>query len=224
MNKKWLNGFLFAMVFSFFFLAGTKAEAAKWQWVAVGDKVQYVDMNSDEKIPLTSTFKKIKGHTYYFGADGFAHTGWLYHKKDTYFFRANGTMVINEWVGNYYFLKSGKMAKNKWVGGKNKGKYVGADGRLIPGYKNKAKFVTTGKGTRYRNSDGKFLKKSWVCVKNRWYYFYSNGYMAKNRRIGPYYVNRNGQMAVNKWVRIGNYRYHYGIDGKQDKRLKVNKK
>lgn len=202
-----------------------KAQAADWQWVQTGSKLQYMDLTSSapDQDMLRSTFKTIKGYTYYFDKDGYVHTGWLSYGKDAYFFRADGTMVKNAWVGNYYFTKSGKMATNRWIGGKKKGKYVGSDGRWIPNYsKNtKARFVTDKKGTKYRNLDGTFAKKQWLCIRGRWYYFYSTGYLAKDRKIGKYYVNKKGQMVVNKWVRFGKVKLHYGIDGKVDRKIRL---
>lgn len=201
-----------------------ETQAANWQWIQNGAKLQYMDLDNtaQDHGMLRSTFRTIEGHTYYFDADGSVHTGWLYLKKGTYFFRSNGAMVKNEWVGNYYFTKSGKMARNRWIGGKKNGRYVGGNGRWIPNYnsKKRARFVTNKKGTRYRKADGTFAKKEWLCIRGKWYYFYSNGYMAKNRRIGKYYVNKKGQMVLNRWVRIGNFRMHYGPDGKVNRKIR----
>ena len=202
-----------------------KSQAANWQWVQTGTRLQYMDLDNTalDHGMLRSTFQTINGKTYFFDEDGSVHTGWLYLKKGTYFFRSNGTMVKNQWVGNYYFTKSGKMAKNRWIGGKKNGRYVGGNGRWIPNYsqKKRARFVTNKKGTRYRKADGSFAKKEWLCIRGHWYYFYSNGYMATDRKIGKYYVNKKGQMVINRWVRVGKYRLHYGPDGKVNKKIRV---
>lgn len=227
-NKRSWQRLLPILACSLCFFLPLKSKAANWQWVQNGTKLQYLDLDStaSDQGMLRSTFHTINGHTYYFDADGSVHTGWLYLKKDAYFFLANGAMVKNDWVGNYYFTKSGKMAKNRWIGGKKNGRYVGRDGRWIPNYNKKknARFVTNKKGTRYRMSDGAFAKKQWLCIRGHWYYFYSNGYLAKDRKIGKYYVNKKGQMVINRWVRTEKYRIHYGTDGKMDKKIPIKNK
>ena len=97
-------------------------------------------MDKETGRQVTSAFITYKGYTYYFDADGYAHTGWMKQGKDYYFFNANGAMVKNQWVGQYYLQKSGKMAVSKWI---SKGVYVGQDGKRIPGYqkKTRAKFI-----------------------------------------------------------------------------------
>jgi len=205
------------LVFFFLFLlVPSNVKAANWQWSEVDDKLQYIDQDTGNYI--SNTFKTIKGYTYFFDKNGYVHTGWLKYGKNYYFFNASGAMVKSKWIGKYYFQKNGTMAVNKWVNGK----YVGKNGAWIPQYikKKTAKFIRTAKGTKYRNYNGSYSKKTWQCIKGKWYYFYSTGYMAVKTRLGKYYVGNNGQMYVNKSVRIGNYRYYYGRDGKQYKRVK----
>lgn len=194
-----------------------QVQAADWQWEKAGDDYRYIDKDSGTY--LKKTFKTIKGYKYYFDNEGYVHTGWLKYGKNHYFFDASGAMVTNRWIGSYYLQKNGRMAVSKWVDGK----YVGKNGAVIPGYqkKSKAKFVTNAKGTRYRNYDGKYSKKTWQCIKGKWYYFYSSGYMARKTRLGKFYVGKNGQMVINKKVKIKNYRYYYGPDGKQYKKEKI---
>lgn len=214
-----------ALACSLFLLLPITAQGASWQWVETDRGLQYMDMDStaSDKSVIRSEFKTIKGQTYYFDARGYVHTGWLTHKKSVYFFRADGTMVKQAWVGNYYFTKSGKMAVSRWIKDQTGRRYVGKDGRWIPNYRKnaKARFVTNQKGTRYRYASGGFAKKTWEYIRGNWYYFYSNGYMAKNRKIGPYYVNKKGQMVINGWVRNGKVRIHYGVDGKRDKKIRL---
>lgn len=221
------NGILPVLALSLLLLLPLRAHAANWQWVRADTKLQYMDLDSTakDKDMLRSTFKKIRGFTYYFDSDGYVHTGWLYLGKDTYFFRANGSMVQKAWIGDYYFQKDGKMAVNQWIGGKKTGKYVGSTGRWIQGYnpKIKPRFIKNAKGIRYRSSNGSYLKKTWECIKGRWYYFYSNGYLAADRAIGKYYVNKRGQMVVNRWVKTKKYRIHYGIDGRMDRKIRIKK-
>lgn len=218
MRKKITHCVLALAAFTLFLLLPVRAEAADYQMTRTGTRMTCMDKETGRQV--TSAFITYKGYTYYFDADGYAHTGWMKQGKDYYFFNANGAMVKNQWVGQYYLQKSGKMAVSKWI---SKGVYVGQDGKRIPGYqkKTRAKFIRNKKGLRYRNYDGSYSKKTWQCIRGNWYYFYSTGYMATSRKIGSYYVDRTGRMLVNRSVRIKKYRYDYGPDGRLVKKAKV---
>lgn len=220
MQKKFLHIFMLLTAFSLFLLLPIQADAASYKLVRTGTRMQCI--NESTETAVTSRFLTYKGHRYYFGADGYAHTGWLKYGKDYYFFNANGYMLKKQWVGSYYLRQNGKMAINRWI---TPTQYVGSNGKLIPGYtkKAKAKFVKDSKGTKYLNYSGTYSKKTWQSIKGKWYYFYSTGYMAKSRQIGNYYVNKKGQMVTNKKVRIGKYYYHYGADGCFTKKTKIKK-
>ena len=56
---------------------------------------------------------------------------WLKIDGSWYYFKSNGYMASNEWVGNYYLKSSGAMAVNEWIGDY----YVGSDGAWVPGKK-----------------------------------------------------------------------------------------
>lgn len=132
-------------------------------------------------------------------------------------------MLRNQWIGNKYLLKNGEMARNRWVD--NHSAYVNKKGvHIASSKKYKAKFVKTDRGTKYRNADGTYSAKTWQRIKGHWYYFYSTGYMAKDRQLGSFYVNKKGQMLVNGSVKINKYRYYYGKDGKLIRRVKITKK
>ena len=134
-------------------------------------------------------------------------------------------MAKKVWINNRYLTKNGQMAVNQYVGTGRNRRYVDKNGVYVPNYKKsrKAKFIRTKKGTRYRNLDGTYSRQTWQCINGHWYYFYSSGYMAKNRRLGYFYVDKRGRMVTNKWVKIGNYRYHYDRTGRQDKRVRTRK-
>lgn len=61
----------------------------------------------------------------------YAKNTWLKIDGNWYYFKSDGYMAANEWVGNYYLTGSGAMATNTWIGEY----YVGKDGAWIPGYK-----------------------------------------------------------------------------------------
>lgn len=220
MRKKLINSFMILAAFTFFCLLSNQAEAAGYKLIREGTRMRCEVESTGQYI--TDQFIKHKGYTYYFGKNGYAHTGWLEYGKHYYFFDATGAMVKSRWIGAYFLQKNGRMATSRWV---NRTQYVGNDGRLIPGYrrKNRAKFVRTAAGTKYRNYDGTYAKKTWQCINGRWYYFYSTEYMAKSRRIGRYYVDRRGRMLINRSVKIGKYRYYYGSDGRQTRRVRIRK-
>ena len=55
---------------------------------------------------------------------------WFKIDGEWYYFKTDGYMAANTWIGNYYLTGSGTMATNTWIGEY----YVGADGAWIPGY------------------------------------------------------------------------------------------
>lgn len=215
---KKLHTFAALTVLTCALLLPARAKAADYKFIRQDTKMTCV--NTETGTHIKSQFITHKGYTYYFDADGYAHTGWLKLGQDFYFFRADGSMVKKDWVNNYYFLANGRMARSRWI---TKTSYVGSDGRLIPGYKRKVKpgFVNTKDGKKYRNHDGSYSQKTWQCIRGHWYYFYSTGVMATKRQIGDFYVDAQGRMVTKKWVRIGKKRYYYRPDGRLRKTQKV---
>lgn len=57
------------------------------------------------------------------------------------------------------------------------------------------------------------MATGWKYIGNNWYYFYNNGSMATDSRIGDYYVTSSGIMVQNEWIR-SNY---YDLNGRIDK-------
>lgn len=154
------------------------------------------------------TFKNIrykgKKYTYCFDTNGYRLTGWqrLYTKASDgttgwscYYFNRNGQMLKNGKKGGSYFLGNGRLVNGY---GKN-GNYYGLDGIETEAPDSGGRFVTNKKGTRYRQADGSFVTKTWKCIRENssspyyWYYFYSNGYMARNRWVGNHFVDKNGR-------------------------------
>ncbi|MDO5425037.1 MAG: hypothetical protein Q4F41_15040 [Eubacteriales bacterium] len=224
MRKRLLHTCTLLLALAFLFLGSDTAHAATYEWKFDKDTLTLQWVNTATGKPVRSKFVKIKGYVYYFDANGNACTGWTEIKGSTYYFNSSGAMVTETWVNNRYLMKNGKMAKKRWVTDEDGLKvYVGADGVLIPNYK---KNVTVGlkknsKGTRFRQADGTYAKKQWVRWKGYWYYFYSNGYMAKKTFVGNHYVDKNGRMVTNKTVTIGKYKYKFDKDGEIIKKTKV---
>ncbi|HIQ98023.1 MAG TPA: hypothetical protein IAB26_15845 [Candidatus Limivivens merdigallinarum] len=208
-----------------FLPTGSSQAANGYHWVLDEEyaRVQYVNDATGD--PVTSQFMDITGYTYYFDKNGYAATGWTKIDGMYYYFYSDGSMAKKVWINNRYLTKNGQMAVNQYVGTGRNRRYVDKNGVYVPNYKKsrKAKFIRTKKGTRYRNLDGTYSRQTWQCINGHWYYFYSSGYMAKNRRLGYFYVDKRGRMVTNKWVKIGNYRYHYDRTGRQDKRVRIRK-
>lgn len=218
LQKRIHNTFLIPALCVSLLLPALPAKAA-WEYDETEHTLRY---QTEDGSYLTSTFQEIKGYTYYFDADGTVHTGWLNLNGKRYFFSETGAMLRDRWVGDRYLLANGEMARSCWVA--NHTAYVDKNGvRAAIAKKCRAKFIKTKKGTKYRNIDGSFSAKTWQCIKGHWYYFYSTGYMAKRARLGKYYVDKKGQMVTNRSVKIGNYRYFYGADGRQFKRVRLKK-
>ena len=75
------------------------------------------------------------------------------------------------------------MATNSWVD--NGRYYVGDNGAWV--------------------KDAKRTKQGWVKQANSWYYYESNGTLARNKWVGDYWLGTDGKMATNSWVDNGYY-------------------
>lgn len=152
-----------------------------------------------------------KVYTYYFDPqNGYMVTGWKQLNvkmkkngksqmvKSWYYFDPNGRMFKNRTKNGHYLKSDGRMAVNELI----KGVYYGSDGSAVPGFKKEGTFVKTGKGTRYLQPDGTYAAKTWKCLKDGgrryWFYFYSTGYMAKDRWLGEKYVDKYGHWIPDK--------------------------
>ena len=45
--------------------------------------------------------------------------------------------------------------------------------------------------------------------------------MARRTKLGMYYVGTNGKMVTNRWIKIGNYKYYDGADGRMTKKVRI---
>ena len=138
---------------------------------------------------------------YYVGANGAwvkgvqnqatAKQGWTKVGSAWYYYN-NGNLVVNKWVGNYWLGADGRMVTNAWVD--NGRYYVGNDGAWVKGAQN----TTT-------------VKSGWVKESNAWYYYNTDGTLARNKWAGNYWLGADGKMATNSWVDNG--RYYVGSNG-----------
>ena len=139
--------------------------------------------------------KSIGGCTYWFsGKDGHRYTGWRKINGYRYYFGNDGAMRKNQWFysgGNwYYFLDSGRACTGvRKINGCTYG--FASSGRMCTG-----KTRINGK-TYYFGSDGVATDGTgghWVQSGKYWYWYYSNGKMARNTLVdnGRYYVAKDG--------------------------------
>ena len=117
--------------------------------------------------------------------------GWVQSGNAWYYYN-NGSLVVNKWVGNYWLGADGRMVKNAWVD--NGRYYVGLNGAWVKDAKRPEE-----------------KKQGWVKEANTWYYYNTDGTLARNKWAGNYWLGADGRMATNSWV--DNNRYYVGNDG-----------
>ena len=118
--------------------------------------------------------------------------GWIKESNTWYYYNTDGTLARNKWVGNYWLGADGRMATNSWVD--NNRYYVGTNGAWI-------------KDARHPEEK----KQGWVKESNTWYYYNTDGILARNKWAGNYWLGADGRMSTNSWV--DNNRYYVGADG-----------
>ena len=111
--------------------------------------------------------------------------GWVQSGNAWYYYNKGG-LVVNKWVGNYWLGADGRMATNSWVD--NNRYYVGTDGAWVKDAKHPEE-----------------KKQGWVKEANVWYYYNTDGTLARNKWAGNYWLGADGRMATNSWVDNGRY-------------------
>ena len=132
---------------------------------------------------------------YYVGTDGawvknaqkqaITKQGWV-QSGNTWYYYNNGSLVVNKWIGNYWLGADGKMATNSWVD--NSRYYVGANGAWIKDAKHPEE-----------------KKQGWVKEGTTWYYYNTDGTLARNKWVGNYWLGADGKMVTSAWVDNGRY-------------------
>ena len=118
--------------------------------------------------------------------------GWVKESNTWYYYNTDGTLARNKWAGNYWLGADGKMATSAWVD--NGRYYVGSNGVWVKDA---------------RRSEEK--KQGWVKESNTWYYYNTDGTLARNKWAGNYWLGADGKMATSAWVDNG--RYYVGSNG-----------
>ena len=155
------------------------------------EKNKWIDglywLNADGKMATNSW---VDNGRYYVDANGTwvkdakrTKQGWVKQANSWYYYEANGVLAKNKWIDGLYWLNSdGKMATNSWVD--NNRYYVDSNGVWVKDAKR---------------------KQGWIKQANSWYYYESNGTLARNKWIGDYWLGTDGKMATNSWVDNGYY-------------------
>ena len=138
----------------------------------------------------------VDNNRYYVGANGAwvkdakhpeeKKQGWVKEANTWYYYNTDGTLARNKWAGNYWLGADGRMVTNSWVD--NNRYYVGTDGAWVKDAK---------------RSEEK--KKGWVKESNAWYYYNTDGTLARNKWAGNYWLGADGRMATNSWVDNNHY-------------------
>ena len=158
----------------------------------------------------------VDNNRYYVGANGAwvkdakhpeeKKQGWVKEANTWYYYNTDGTLARNKWAGNYWLGADGRMATNAWVD--NNRYYVGSDGAWVKDAKHPEE-----------------KKQGWVKESNVWFYYNTDGTLARNKWAGNYWLGADGRMVTNSWV--DNNRYYVGTDGawvKDAKRSEEKKK
>ena len=123
--------------------------------------------------------------------------GWVQSGGAWYFYH-QGQIVRNAWIGSYWLGADGKMATSAWVD--NGRYYVGANGAWVKDAKKPEAPKSVEK------------KQGWVKESNTWYYYNTDGTLARNKWVGNYWLGADGKMAKSAWVDNG--RYYVDSSGK----------
>ena len=144
----------------------------------------------------------VDNNRYYVGANGAwvkdakhpeeKKQGWVKEANVWFYYNTDGTLARNKWAGNYWLGADGRMATNSWVD--NNRYYVGTDGAWVKDAKRPEE-----------------KKTGWVKEANVWFYYNTDGTLARNKWAGNYWLGADGRMATNSWV--DNNRYYVGSDG-----------
>ena len=145
---------------------------------------------------LKNVRRKVDGKTYYFQKNGkAARDKWVKIKKYYYYFQEDGTMAVNQTIGEYY---------------------VGDDGRRL---KKVQKNSVNKIGNKYYliDSSGKAYKNTWVAIGDKTYYAGADGTALTGLQTiagVQYYFNEQGEMEKDTLVVVGKTVYTINKKGR----------
>ena len=129
-------------------------------------------------------WQTIHDNRYYFDQEYACVTGWQEIDGEYYFFRDDGSLVQDGWLGDTY---------------------VDSVGTPVTGWQ-----LVEGKWF-YFESDYTFINDGWREIDGDKYYFYDDGSLAVGTWLGSVYVDENGR-AVTGWQFIQDNWYYFGSD------------
>lgn len=125
---------------------------------------------------LGSGFVFKNGNLKYY-SDGIFIKNRFLNNQGLMYFNSQGNAVKNSWIKyykdyepntyNWYYFNSSFMAQSGWM-------LYNAE-------------------WYYFNELGEMLEEKWIEYNSKWYYLKKDGTMAKNEKVGNYYVNNNGE-------------------------------
>jgi len=164
-----------------------------------------VDVGNEQL--FTGLYLDPAGEYHYFDANGLWETSvWKKIDGDWYYFKADGTIARNTYVGEYYVGDDGAYIANPQVygwtyatKGKRGWKYIKPDGNYATGWY-KVKNLVAGTYTAF-NFDGSEDVRNIAVGDSNYYYFNSQGYLVQNQWVdGKYFVSKEGVMLTNSWI------------------------
>jgi glucan-binding YG repeat protein len=189
----------------------------KWYTTFQGSaNLQKVDIGNEQY--FTGLYMDPSEEFHYFDKDGNWETSvWKKIGGDWFYFKANGMLARNTYVGNYYVGNDGAYIANPVVSGwtyatkgKRGWKYIKTDGNYAVGWY-QVKNIDAGTYTAFDFS-GNEVKRNIAVGDKHYYYFNSQGYLVQNQWVdGKYFVSKEGVMLTNSWVPNPNG-YPYYVD------------
>ena len=182
------------------------------KWYTKDGKWRYLHKDGTEP---SDRWELIKDKWYFFDAEGYMVTGWLKRNGIWYYLDPNGALLTGWYLvdGTYYYSNErGQMAVNRFIDDKF---YVGKNGAYTA-YKNELGTVYLGKWYtkdgkwRYLHKDGTEPSDRWELIKDKWYFFDSDGYMVTGWLkwyYNWYYFDDLGALVTGWFEADGNWYY-----------------
>jgi len=117
--------------------------------------------------------------------------GWVVNNAGQYLYYLNGKPLTGSKIinGVNYFFDTDGVLRTGWIKDDNNWRYYSGN-KMVTGW---IDLVVNGSNkTYYFTEDGLMVSGKWIQIDGKWYYFYSDGSLAKNTRVDGYEVDING--------------------------------
>ncbi len=175
--------------------AAWKKENGTYVWYKNNGKKLTSEWFPEKKVGFVKKGKT----TYCYKKNGKIYKGWLTIGKDKYYVTPQGKVLMSKWISSggkkYFASKTGKLYRSCLV--KIGSYYYGfnSKGVMLTG-----KSKVNGKTYYFYKSTGRMVKKAFVTIKGKKYYFGANGVLGNKVWVKNYYINSSGYVATNTWV------------------------